>query len=425
VRGRIDAVDEQIHRLLNERARLAQQVGISKAHDGRTVDFYRPEREAQVLRQARARNAGPLRDEEVLRLFREIMSACLAQQEPLKVAFLGPEGTFTQTAVLNHFGHSVRALPLASIDEVFHEVEAANADFGVVPIENSTEGTVNHTLDRFLTSPLKICGEVELRIRHQLMGAMSALSRIVRVCSHPQALAQCREWLEEHLPGVEQVPVSSNAEGARTGRQPTKRIGNYKDPVLKPWAAAQMRASNEGALSSVEKIPFAAQARCYPGGVPGQLLFPFEPLYFIQTPKLVIMMWQRDQWVRRVHMTDKHSENLKPSWFGESIGRYENGNTLVIDTIGLATKNSYIDNFRTPHSEKLHVVERLTLEPDGQHLTGIATVEDPDTFNAPLTMRQRWLKTKGSMRETICAENNFDYFNQGLFPIPTAEKPDF
>jgi len=218
VRTRIDAVDEQIHRLLNERARLAQQVGISKAHDGHTVDFYRPEREAQVLRQARARNAGPLRDEEVLRLFREIMSACLAQQEPLKVAFLGPEGTFTQTAVLNHFGHSVRALPLGSIDEVFHEVEAASADFGVVPIENSTEGTVNNTLDRFLTSPLKICGEVELRIRHQLLGTMTALSRVVRVCSHPQSLAQCRQWLEEHLPGVEQVPVSSNAEGARRAR---------------------------------------------------------------------------------------------------------------------------------------------------------------------------------------------------------------
>jgi chorismate mutase / prephenate dehydratase len=217
-RTRIDAVDEQIHQLLNERARLAQQVGSSKAHDGHTVDFYRPEREAQVLRQARARNAGPLRDEEVLRLFREIMSACLAQQEPLKVAFLGPEGTFTQTAVLNHFGHSVRALPLGSIDEVFHEVEAASADFGVVPIENSTEGTVNNTLDRFLTSPLKICGEVELRIRQQLLGTMTALSRVVRVCSHPQSLAQCRQWLEEHLPGVEQVPVSSNAEGARRAR---------------------------------------------------------------------------------------------------------------------------------------------------------------------------------------------------------------
>jgi chorismate mutase/prephenate dehydratase len=218
VRGQIDAIDEKIQTLISDRARLAQLVGISKTREGRTVDFYRPEREAQVLRMARERNTGPLRDEEVLRLFREIMSACLAQQEPLKVAFLGPEGTFTQTAVLTHFGHSVRALPLASIDEVFHEVEAANADFGVVPIENSTEGTVNHTLDRFLLSPLKICGEVELRIHHHLMGQMSSIGRILRICSHPQSLAQCRAWLDEHLPNVEQVPVSSNAEGARRAR---------------------------------------------------------------------------------------------------------------------------------------------------------------------------------------------------------------
>lgn len=218
VRAKIDSIDEKIQTLINDRARLAQLVGISKTREGRTVDFYRPEREAQVLRMARERNNGPLRDEEILRLFREIMSACLAQQEPLKVAFLGPEGTFTQTAVLSHFGHSVRALPLASIDEVFHEVEAANADFGVVPIENSTEGTVNHTLDRFLLSPLKICGEVELRIHHNLMGVMNSLGRIVRICSHPQSLAQCRAWLNEHLPNVEQVPVSSNAEGARRAR---------------------------------------------------------------------------------------------------------------------------------------------------------------------------------------------------------------
>jgi len=218
VRAQIDSIDEQIHTLLNERARLAQRVGISKTREGKTVDFYRPEREAQVLRMARARNAGPLRDAEILRLFREIMSACLAQQEPLKVAFLGPEGTFTQTAVLTHFGHSVRGLPLTSIDEVFHEVEAGSADFGVVPIENSTEGTVNHTLDRFLASPLKICGEVELRIHHCLMGMMASLGRIARICSHPQSLAQCRVWLDEHLPNVERVPVSSNAEGARRAR---------------------------------------------------------------------------------------------------------------------------------------------------------------------------------------------------------------
>jgi chorismate mutase/prephenate dehydratase len=218
VRARIDDVDEQIQRLLNERAKLAQAVGISKTRDGRTVDFYRPEREAQVLRRVRERNRGPLRDEEVVRLFREIMSACLAQQEPLKVAYLGPEATFSQTAVLTQFGHSVRALPLGSIDEVFHEVESAAADFGVVPIENSTEGTVNHTLDRFIASPLKICGEVELRVRHNLMGTMTALGRIVRVCSHPQSLAQCRAWLQEHLPNVELVPASSNGEAARRAR---------------------------------------------------------------------------------------------------------------------------------------------------------------------------------------------------------------
>jgi len=218
VRSQIDSIDEKIHSLINDRARLAQLVGISKTRDGRTVDFYRPEREAQVLRMARERNSGPLRDEEILRLFREIMSACLAQQEPLKVAFLGPEGTFTQTAVFSHFGHSVRALPLTSIEEVFHEVEAGSADFGVVPIENSTEGTVNHTLDRFLISPLKICGEVELRIHHYLMGRMSSLDSIARICSHQQSLAQCRAWLQEHLPNVELVSVSSNAEGARRAR---------------------------------------------------------------------------------------------------------------------------------------------------------------------------------------------------------------
>jgi chorismate mutase/prephenate dehydratase len=218
IRDRIDSIDERIQALLNERARFAQQVGISKTTSGKAVDFYRPEREAQVLRKALERNQGPLRNEEIVRLFREIMSACLAQQEPLKVAFLGPEGTFTQAAVLKHFGSSVRALPLAAIDEVFQEVEGGIADFGVVPIENSTEGTVNHTLDMFLSSGLKICGEVELRIHHCLMGRMSGIAEIKRVCAHPQALAQCRVWLDDQIPDVERVSVSSNAEGARRAR---------------------------------------------------------------------------------------------------------------------------------------------------------------------------------------------------------------
>jgi chorismate mutase/prephenate dehydratase len=218
IRNHIDAIDARIHALLNERARLAQQVGISKSASGKAVDFYRPEREAEVLRLALKRNQGPLRDEEIARLFREIMSACLAQQEPLKVAFLGPEGTFTQAAVIKHFGSSVRALPLAAIDEVFHEVEGGVADFGVVPIENSSEGTVNHTLDMFLSSSLKICGEVELRIHHHLMGRMSGMDAVKRVCAHAQALAQCRGWLDQHLPEAERVAVSSNAEGARRAR---------------------------------------------------------------------------------------------------------------------------------------------------------------------------------------------------------------
>ena len=218
IRTQIDAIDARIHELLNERARFAQQVGVSKTASGKAVDFYRPEREAQVLRKALERNRGPLRNEEIARLFREIMSACLAQQEPLKVAFLGPEGTFTQAAVLKHFGSSVRALPLPAIDEVFREVEGGIADFGVVPIENSSEGTVSHTLDMFLGSALKICGEVELRVQHHLMGRMSALADVKRVCAHAQALAQCRGWLDEHLPEPERVPVSSNAEGARRAR---------------------------------------------------------------------------------------------------------------------------------------------------------------------------------------------------------------
>jgi chorismate mutase / prephenate dehydratase len=218
IRASIDALDARIHALLNERARFAQLVGISKSAAGKAVDFYRPERESEVLRLALERNKGPLRDEEILRLFREIMSACLAQQDPLKVAFLGPEGTFTQAAVIKHFGSSVRALPLSAIDEVFQEVEGGVADFGVVPIENSSEGTVNHTLDMFLTSGLKICGEVELRINHYLMGKMLDLNAIKRVCAHPQALAQCRGWLDDQLPEVERVAVSSNAEGARRAR---------------------------------------------------------------------------------------------------------------------------------------------------------------------------------------------------------------
>jgi hypothetical protein len=216
-------------------------------------------------------------------------------------------------------------------------------------------------------------------------------------------------------------PFHSNVDGPG---QVTIRLGNYKDTVLKPWAAAQMHASNEEALSGKRAVPFAAQARCWPGGVPGQLLYPAEPFYFIQTPKQVWMIWQRDHMVRRIFLTDKHSESVKPSWFGESIGHYENGE-LVVDTVGLSTTNSYIDNFRTPHTEKEHVVERFKASADGKFLVASVVVDDPDTFNEPLHMVQRWRKVKNTLLETVCAENNVDFFHQNLFPLPEAEKADF
>ena len=219
VRIRIDSIDRDLQSLINERAKLAQKVGVAKRGADDNATFYRADREAEVLRQVLARNEGPLRDEEIVRLFREIMSACLAQQEPLKIGYLGPAGTFTQTAALKHFGHSVRDLPFATIDEVFQEVESGHADFGVVPIENSTEGTVNNTLDMFLLSPLKVCGEIELRIEQHLLGGENdTLQNIERVCAHQQSLAQCRQWLREFLPHAELMSVSSNAEGTRRAR---------------------------------------------------------------------------------------------------------------------------------------------------------------------------------------------------------------
>ncbi|MDR2871495.1 MAG: prephenate dehydratase [Xanthomonadaceae bacterium] len=218
VREQIDQIDRQIQALIAERARFAHQVGRAKGKLAAAVDYYRPEREAQVLRMVVDRNEGPLSDEVLVHVFREIMSACLAQQEPLKIGYLGPEGTFSQQAVLKHFGRSAHGLPLATIEEVFQEVENGNADFGVVPVENSGQGTIQITLDMFLTSDLKICGEVELRVHQYLLSRTGRIEDIERIYAHLQAFAQTAGWLRSNLPEVEKVPVSSNAEGARRAR---------------------------------------------------------------------------------------------------------------------------------------------------------------------------------------------------------------
>lgn len=211
-RDAIDGIDAQILQLLNSRATHARAIGEIKG--GAVV--YRPEREAQVLRRIMTQNPGPLGNEAVARLFREVMSECLALERPLSIAYLGPEGTFTQLAAIKHFGHAAHTVACGSVDEGFRLVEARTLDYVVAPVENSTEGAVGRTLDLMLASPLKICGEVVLRIHHHLLRRFDDAGPVRRVYGHAQALAQCHEWLNQHLPSsVERVSVASNAEAAR------------------------------------------------------------------------------------------------------------------------------------------------------------------------------------------------------------------
>ena len=215
LRADIDALDSELLRLINARAALAMAVGAVKRAASENPEFYRPEREAAILRRFVAQNPGPLPDAEAARLMREIMSACLALEHPLRVAFLGPEGTYTHVATLKHFGGSIDTAPLGTIEDVVRDVESGSAHHGVVPLENSIEGGVNQTLDALRESPLKICGEVVLAIHHQLLSRATDVASVERVYAHPQALAQCRRWLATNVPHAECVPLASNAEGAR------------------------------------------------------------------------------------------------------------------------------------------------------------------------------------------------------------------
>jgi chorismate mutase/prephenate dehydratase len=213
LRVRIDALDRELLALLNRRAALALAVGEIKKHEGSPV--FRPEREAQVIDGLKAVNPGPLATDSVAPIWREIMSACRALEAPTRVAYLGPAGTFSELAALGYFGSSLHRVPCASIDEVFRTTSAGAADFGVVPVENSTEGVVARSLDLFLHTPLFIVGETSLFVRHNLLRRHDGLEGISAVLAHPQALAQCHGWLATHLPHAERRPVASNAEGAR------------------------------------------------------------------------------------------------------------------------------------------------------------------------------------------------------------------
>ena len=226
LRGQIDEIDQQLLKLFNQRAACAVSVAEAKRaaveNSDAQIEFFKPDREAQVIKRFKDNNQGPLNDDEVGRLIREVMSACLALEQPLKVAYLGPEGTFTQSAALKHFGHSVSTLAMGSIPDVFSAVESDQADFGLVPVENSTEGVVSHTLDMFMDSPLKICGEVEIRVHHHLANQTTDLSKVTHIYSHQQSFAQCRRWLDQNMPGIDRITVSSNGEAARLAKaEPT------------------------------------------------------------------------------------------------------------------------------------------------------------------------------------------------------------
>ena len=212
-RNQIDNLDRELLTLLNRRATLAQQVGELKKKEGSVA--FRPEREAQVIGGLKAVNIGPLKSESVAPIWREIMSACRALETPTRVAYLGPAGTFSEEAALGFFGSSIIKVPCANFDEVLHATTSGAADFGVVPVENSSEGVVTRSLDLFLTTPLFIIGETSLYVRHNLLRRENSLEGIAAICAHPQALAQCHGWLSIHLPNVERRPVSSNSEGAR------------------------------------------------------------------------------------------------------------------------------------------------------------------------------------------------------------------
>src|SRR5579872_1648379 len=217
-------------------------------------------------------------------------------------------------------------------------------------------------------------------------------------------------------------PYFSNAIAA----QETPKIADLTNPILKPWVIDNMRRENQAVMAG--KVGFTARSRCWPHGVPGFLLYPVHPIIFIQTADQVLMSWGQDFQLRHVYLNVKHSEHPKPSWYGESVGHYENGDTLVVDTIGLNDR-TYVDNYRTPHTTQLHVTERFTLAGNGRTMDVAVHVEDPGAFTTPWNARQHYTidhrASEVPLHEMVCAENNTDHFNQGLVPIPQAAHPDF
>lgn len=278
LRDGIDRIDGEVLRLLSERAQIAHRIGEIKHGN-----IYRPEREAQVLRRIADANPGPLPEGAVRTIFREIMSACLALEQPLKIAYFGPAGTFTESAAKKHFGSAPAFTPFLTIDDVFRAVESGNADYGVVPVENSTEGAVGRTLDLLVSSPLMICGEVMLRIHQNLLSKAESTAAATKLYSHAQSLAQCHEWLNRNLPGVPRVPVASNAEAARLAAEDPASCAIAGEAAARLYELNMLAtsieddpnnttrflvlASHDSGPSGVDKTSFVCSAQNKPGAV--------------------------------------------------------------------------------------------------------------------------------------------------------------
>jgi hypothetical protein len=217
-------------------------------------------------------------------------------------------------------------------------------------------------------------------------------------------------------------PFVDDAAARRDGKQPTFRVADLSNPILLPWTREALRKQNERALA--ERAPLTPKERCWPIGVPGWVLYPVRPVYFLQRPKEVVLLWDEDHMVRHIYLNTEHSAHPKPSWFGESVGHYEGGDTLVVDTIGLNDR-TFVDTYLTPHTDKLHVIERYRLADGGQSLEVSVHVEDPGAFAMAWNARQHYRRSATETREQSCAENNASWFGYDVQPIPQSAKPDF
>jgi hypothetical protein len=265
------------------------------------------------------------------------------------------------------------------------------------------------------------------------IGAVLAGAAVLPAMAAPQAIPNFSSpaygWIavdNEFIPPASGPgPITSDPKhpfvGNNKGGQPTYRVADLSNPILKPFAVEGLKKANDVVLSG--GVPNVARERCWPGGVPGFLLFPIQPLYFIQTRDEVWMILQYDHQVRRVFLNRAHSKAPKPSWFGESVGHYE-GDTLVVDTIGITTKTT-VDNYQTPHTEALHVIERFRVTQGGRQLQANVTVEDPGAFTNPWSASQLYNRADQEMIESVCAENNGQYFGYEVAPIPQSSRTDF